>query len=166
MDLGKELDNSNKEIFRFEYLQEYFSDGSDKTENEINKQWKETHRIDMDLMKEWHDFIKAKAQNGVRFIWVRLVKFPLNEYTKSELYIFKKRVGYGINIRVITKEEYDKLEIDVKDFYLIDGKPLIMNYGKNNEYLSCEYNNKNSEKYNKIKNLLIKNSVSISDFSY
>ena len=88
MDLRKELDNSNKEIFRFEALQEYFSDGSNKLENEINMQWKETGKIDMDLMREWHNFIKKKAKDNVRFVWVRLVELPLNDYTKSELYIF------------------------------------------------------------------------------
>ena len=167
MDLGKELDNSTNEIFRFEALQEYFSDGSDELENEIKRQWKETSKIDMDLMKEWHDFIKKKHKKGVKFIWVRLVEFPLNDYTKLELYVFKKRVGYGIDIRVISKDKFEELKIDDKDFYLIDGKKvLLMNYGESNEYLGCESGNEEIETYKKHSALLIANSMSVLDFNY
>ncbi len=167
MDLDKELDKTKKEIFRFEALQEYFSDGSDELENEINRQWKETGKIDMntDLMKDWHDFIKAKVEKGVKFTWVRLLSFPLNEYTKSEIYIFKKRVKYGINIMLINKEKFNTLKIDFKDFYLLDGKALLMNYGKSNEYLGCECD-KNSEKYKGYKDLLINNSIPIKDYVF
>ena len=83
MDLGKELDKSDKEIFRFEALQEYFSDRSDELENEINRQWENKGEIDMNLMKEWNDFIIKKVKENVKLIWVRLIKFPLNDYTKS-----------------------------------------------------------------------------------
>ena len=167
MDLGNELEKAHKEIFRFEALQEYFSDGSDEVENEINRQWAETGRIDMDLMKEWHDFITKKVKNGVKFIWVRLVEFPLNAYTKCELYIFKRRIIYGIDIRIIIKKKLDTLGLPVQDFYLLDKKNLLlMNYGVLNEYLGCEINNKNFSEYTKYKDLLVKHSVPISEFSY
>ncbi len=164
MDFRKELDNAKKEIFRFEALQEYFSDGSNEIENEIKKQWKETGKVDMNLMKEWHEFISKKFKEGVKFFWVRLVKFPLNEYTKSELYIFKQRVKYGIDIRIITKENFDKLNIDVKDFYLVDDKVVLMKYGENNEYIGCELN-KNLGKYKMCGDLLIKNSIPVTNFN-
>ncbi|MBU0761249.1 MAG: hypothetical protein KJ600_05945 [Nanoarchaeota archaeon] len=167
MDLYKELDKSEKEIFRYEALQEYFSDGSDEIENKISQQWKEKGEVDMDLMKEWHDFISKKISGGVKMVWVRLVEFPLNEYTKSGLYIYKKRIKYGIDIRVITKEKFNKLNIEIKDFYIIDKtKILLMNFGNNNEYLGCELDSKNLQKYKESKDLLIKNSIPVSDFRY
>ncbi len=167
MELGKELNKSIKEIFRFEALQEYFSDGSDEIENEISRQWREAGEIDMDLMEEWHDFIRKKVEEGVKMVWIRIVEFPLNDYTKSSLYIYKKRVEYGIDILVITKEIVDKLKIDVKDFYLLDGKKvLLMKYGKSNEYLGCKLDNKNIEKYKQYRDLLIENSLPVSDFNY
>lgn len=165
MNLMDELEKSNKEIFRFEALQEYFSDGSNEVGNEINRQWRETGEIDMNLMKKWHEFIKKKVQNGVKFIWIRLVEFPLNEYTKSGLYIYKKRLEFGIDIRIITKEKFDKLGIDVKDFYFLDGKAIVMNYGKSNEFIDCELS-EDTEKYREAKELLIKNSVRVLDFKY
>jgi hypothetical protein len=166
MDLYQELGNSSKEIFRFEALQEYFSDGSDALENEINRQWKEKGEIDMDLMKEWHGFIKRKVKSGVKMIWVKLAEFPLKDYTLASLYIYKRRVKYGIDIRIITKEKIDALKIAIKDFYLLDRKNvLLMNYGKFNEYFGCELD-KNLEKYTQYRNLLIENSVSVFDFNY
>ncbi len=167
MDLGEELDKSGNEIFRFEALQEYFSDGSDVLQNEIEKQWREKNEIDMDLMKEWHEFIESKVKEGVKFSWVRLVKFPLNEYTKWSLYVYKKRVKYGIDIRIITKEKIEEFGVDIKDFYLIDEKnAFLMKYGKFNEYLDCEFDNKNLWRYKKIKDLLMAHSISVSDFDY
>lgn len=165
MDLMKELESAEKEIFRFEALQEYFSGGTDEEESEINRQWRETGEIDMDLMKEWHDFIQKKTAAGVKFLWIRLVKFPLNEYTKSSLYIYQRRARYGIDMRIITQEVFDTLDIELKDFYVVDDKAALMNYGKSNEFLNCEAS-QDSEKYKKYHDLLIKNSIPVREFKY
>lgn len=167
MDLQKELDKASKEIFRFEALQEYFSDGSNERENETMQQWREKGEIDMNLMKHWHGFIKKKTKTGVKMTWVRLVEFPLTEYTKKALWIYERRGEYGIEIRIITKNVFDKLGVGLKDFYLIDNKDVLqMNYGKSNEYLGCELNNRELEKHKKYHKLLVENSVSVDNFKY
>ena len=121
----------------------------------------------MDLMKDWHDFIKKKVKEGVKFVWVRLVEFPLNEYTKSELYTYKKRVTFGIDIRIITKEKRDELGVEVKDFYLFDDKKILsMNYGKSNEYINSEFKNEELEKYKNCMALLVQNSIPVEEFEY
>lgn len=167
MDLMRELENSKEEIFRFEALQEYFSDNSNEIEKEISKQFKETGEIDMDLMKDWHEFIQRKTSRGVKMIWIRLLKFPLNEYTKSEVYIYKKRLKYGIDIHIITEDKFNQLKIKFKDFYLIDKtRPIKMNYGKSNEFLNCQSDKKNILEYIKYRKLLIRNSIPINGFNY
>src|SRR3989344_5994804 len=118
MDLQEQLDSAKKSIFRFEFFQDFRMKDEEDLDKRLNEQFLKTGDVEMSLMKEWHDYIKLKTDSGLEMKWVRLVVAPMNFYTKLSLHIYRKRIKYGIDIRVITKENFDKLEINIKDFYL------------------------------------------------
>ena len=165
MDLDKWLDSAKKSIFRFEFLQEYKIKDEEDFDKRMDEQFLKTGEVDMSLMKEWHDFIRSKTSSGVEMRWVRLVVIPINFYTKLSLHIYRKRLEFGIDIMVITQENFDKLNIKVNDFYLIDDENvLLMNYDDKKDFLGVTLDNKSLKKYLGYKKLLLENSVPVGEF--
>ena len=147
------FNNAKVSMFRFEALQNY-DVGVDDMSNE--------------QMIPWWDFIKEKTDAGVKMQRVRLIKYPLTEYTKTELIIHKKSVMYGDDIRTIDDDDFQKLksemlhaanlDINLKDFWLIDDRVCLqMQYDENGKWLGFEVDNE-VEKYIKIKEALLTNS--------
>lgn len=147
MDLYQYLQSANKSLFRFETLQEYKVDGDD---------------INDENMKEWWGFITSKTKQGVQMERVRLIVEPLTKYTEKELLLHKKSKTFGDDIRIIKEENFTSLNIEMKDFWLVDEKIVLrMNYSKDGEYLSFDIIENDVDYYIKTKNLLLINSSNL-----
>lgn len=135
------LNNSKKSLFRFEALQQYDVGVDDLSDAE---------------MMPWWEFIKNKtSKENVIMQRVRLVTYPMTEYTKKELEVHKKSVTYGDDIRIVEGDVFT----DIKDFWLVDDEICLeMNYDENGTWLGFEISN-DIEKYIKIKDALLKNST-------
>lgn len=148
MELFDYLQSAKKSLFRFEALQEYLVEGED-LENDS-------------YMKEWWDFIQEKTRDGIVMERVRLIREPLTEYTKKELVVHKKSKSCGDDIRIIDGNNFEKLEIAEKDFWLIDDKIYLdMKYSNTGEYLGFDVHNNDIEPYQKAKELLLENSEAL-----
>jgi len=147
MDLYQYFQSANKSLFRFEALQDYKVDGD---------------RIDDEDMKEWWDFIASKTNNGVKMERVRLVTEPLTEYTKNELVVHRKSKMFGDDIRIIKEKTFKRLNIPQEDFWLIDEAVVLkMNYSETGEYNGFDIIKNNIDEFQKIKDILLKKSISL-----
>lgn len=147
MDLSEYLQSAQISLFRFEALQEYKID-KDGISNE--------------KMENWWSFIKDKKNSGVSMKRVRLVSYPLNEYTKKELVIHRKSNSFGDDIKIINEDIFKTLKLNKKDFWLIDDKlVLLMNYSNEGEYFGFDIIEGNINSYLKNKKLLLKNSIDL-----
>jgi hypothetical protein len=111
------LESAKKSLFRWEALQEYRVD-------------------DEDDMDDWWAFLQKKSASGVVLQRVRMIRFPLNDYTKKELQVHAMSNMHGDDIRVI-----EDLEVRdcLQDFWLVDDAVVIsMKYGNGGEYLGFE----------------------------
>jgi len=117
MELMDYLESARESLFRWEALQEYRVD-------------------DEDDMDDWWSFLQKKSASGVVLQRVRMIRFPLNDYTKKELHVHAMSNMHGDDIRVI-----EDLEVRdcLQDFWLVDDAVVIsMKYGNGGEYLGFE----------------------------
>lgn len=136
------LNNSEKSLFRFETLQYYDVGVNDLSDSE---------------MIPWWEFIKNKtSKENVIMQRVRLIRYPVTEYTKNELEVHKKSIAYGDDIRVVDGDAFDAIKneeqklnginIDI-NFWLVDDEECLeMNYDKDGKWLGFEVSN-DIEKY-------------------
>lgn len=144
MNIESYFNNAKVSMFRFEALQVYDVGVDDMSDEE---------------MIPWRAFVKEKVESGVLMQRVRLLTYPLTDYTIRELEIHKKSVVCGDDIRTVDSEIFNRLNIEAKDFWLIDDEVCLeMNYGESGKWLGFEMSN-DIEKYIKIKEVLLRNST-------
>lgn len=83
MDLDDYLKTSKKNLFRFEYLQEF----NILTEQAGIEFWKNHAKIDQNFMREWWNFLESKVSQAVQMRRVRLVRFPLQHSTALDKFL-------------------------------------------------------------------------------
>jgi hypothetical protein len=154
------LEKSTKSVFRFEGLQDYSAeDGEESVRNFI-----ESGKLPfISSETEWWQGIKRKNESGVKTYRVRLVRSPLNDYTKMEIALHRMSAEYsGEDIRIIEQGIFDKVFTkSIPDFYLIDDKYAFpMKYGLKGKFMGDNIVSGNKvEEYVLYKDLLLKNSV-------
>jgi len=157
MDLMAYLNSAKNNIFRFEYFQCYADD------NEALEYWLKTNDVNQNDMREWWNFIEAKNKEGVKMSRVRRVLFPMNDYTKMELRIHELSNQRGDNVMIVLDDEFKKLNIIKKDFWLIDDEAVLeMNYSEDGYFLGFRADDNISE-YINIREKLTNNSHIIND---
>jgi hypothetical protein len=160
MTLLETLDQAKQSLFRFEYLQSF----SVNSEKELWDIWEKEHRIADGYMQHWWNYITDKQNSGVKMTRVSLVRFPLTPYKEMELEIFKKTITYGDDIRIITGERFDKLNLNVKDFWLIDESTAIdLIYTASGDWIGFSGINDTSG-YLKAQQQILLNSVTLAEF--
>jgi hypothetical protein len=133
-ELDTYIKNASESIFRYEGLQDYTAEDGE----EFVKNFIETGTISFSPeLSEWWQNLKKKNESGIRTYRVRLVTYPMTDYTKAELTALKESsVFSGEDIRVITKDKLSAIAADLQDYYLIDNKYLfLMKYGTKGKYL-------------------------------
>lgn len=160
------LKNAKKSIFRFESLQDYSAeDGEDTIEHFIK-----TGEIGWDPTKnDFWKMIKSKNKAGIETARVRLITFPLTNYTKWEVASLKIASEFSDeNLRFIEQEVYEKIIPKTGDFYLIDDEIIVeMKYGAKGKFLKDKISNVENLKtdYVDIKYLLLSHSLPINELS-
>ncbi len=119
-----------KSVFRYEALQDYSAmDG----EEFVQEYLKLGTFSPLPKDTEWWQEIKNKNDQGIRTCRVRLVSYPLTDYTKAELAWHKEAAAFsGEDIRTIEKEALERIfnGREIADFYLVDGMHLyFLEYG-------------------------------------
>ena len=147
MNLMHYLENAKTSLFRWEALQEY------KVEED-------------DDLTPWWSFIEEKVAEGVIMQRVRLIKLPLNTYTKDEIESHKISCEKGDDIQCILQPKFSVENFN--DFWLIDEKIVLnMNYSDDGEYRGFEVEENQSvlDDYLNFKKELLSHSKSIMDFN-
>lgn len=153
------LDSARESIFRFEYFQSYECD------DKVLSDWQKTGVINEDDMLDWWNFIETRKKEGVIMSRVRRVVLPMNEYTKMELHIHKLSNQRGDNISIIKDDDFEKMKIENKDFWMIDDNVVLeMDYTGDGKFLGFRVNN-NVQEFIDTRNELIKNSTLIDDLT-
>lgn len=147
MELMEYFEEAQKSLFRWEALQEYRVEGDD----------------DPKELQEWWHFIENKTKNGVVMQRVRLVAYPLTDYTKKEIEVHKQSAKRGDDIRYVLEDDMYDLE-HMPDFWIVDNKTvLMMKYDMNGVYEGFNVA-KNIQKYLDFKKMVYSRSQSISEF--
>lgn len=161
MTLLETLDQAKNSLFRFEYLQSF----SVHSEIELWDTWQKERRINEECMKEWWQYLANKKQNGVNMQRVSFVRLPLSPYKEMEIEIFKKTLPYGDGIRIITEDKFNKLNIILQDFWLIDESKVVdLHYDIEGKWLGFDVSD-DVTKYLKAKRSLLANSMPLLEFS-
>ena len=147
------LQSAQKSLFRFERLQVY-----DMPEEQTAFQnFCQTGVLKITGSdKEWFAFLQEKHGQGVVTQRVRLIEYPLTDYTRFELAFHRVALQHGDDIRFVTKELLNGLSLPVKDFWLIDDKIiLIQNYDTAGRWLGFEVGEQDMAVYQQGKNVLL-----------
>ena len=116
-----------------------------------------TGNIDIDLHKEWLDIIDNSKNRWANILRVHVVDFPISNYLKYELEVYKYNQQKWEEIFLISRNDFEWLKLDVNtDFWLFDDS-FILNiiYTDLWEYIKSEYMSENVSKYIKVKNKLL-----------
>ncbi len=160
MTLLETLNQAKQSLFRFEYLQSF----SVNSEKELWETWKNEHRIADEYMQDWWNYIADKKAAGINMQRVNLIRFPLTPYKEMEMEIFKKTIQYGDDIRLITGDSFDKLNISLKDFWLIDNTAAVdLHYDSEGGWIGFDVES-DVLKYFKARELILDHSVPLSEF--
>lgn len=70
--------------------------------------------------RQWRGYIRELQQQGVPFQRVRMISDPPTEYERWSLDVTDWNLSLGEDIRWITRQAADELDLPEYDFYLID----------------------------------------------
>jgi hypothetical protein len=159
------IENCKKSLFRFEGLQDYSAEDSDK--------WVENFLTTGKLAEipndnnEWWRKMKQRNESGIVTQRVRLVTEPLTDYTKMELAYLKEAKRYSSDdIRIIKEEDFKEIAPSgFKDFWMIDDLHVfVMEYGPKGKYLGSKMvEEQEVGKYLDLKEKLLERSSRIED---
>ncbi len=135
MTLLETLDQAEHSLFRYEYLQSF----SLNAEKELRLTWEKEQRIAEEYMQTWWQYISTKKENGINMQRVSLIRKPLTPYKEMEIEIFRKTVPFGDDIRIITEDQIEKLNIPHQDFWIIDDAIVVdLRYSSQGEWLGFD----------------------------
>jgi Family of unknown function (DUF6879) len=89
---------------------------------------------------EWCQEIEAASTEGRTFQRVRLIDFPITDYTRFEvIFGYRFTVQHGEDIRIIQRQDFESLVAPLsKDFWLFDDNLcVILDYDINGSYRGC-----------------------------
>lgn len=155
----KYFQNTKKSAFRLETLQDY-------NEKEEVEEFLKTGKVDPQDNDDWHQIIKvARARNAI-MQRVRIIKFPLTDYTKFEIEHYKYSQKAGEEIYIIEYSRFQQLSLKItKDFWLFDDTiALAMNYNTSGSFNGFTLPEKGTSRYLNSKVALLKNSIPLEDF--
>jgi len=152
------FNNFKKYAFRLELLQKYSVNEEKEDFENFNKKGKVNPKIN----EEWHDILIAAKKRGAKVIRAHVIKEPLSDYIKFELEHYKENKKYGEGALLISKEEFDKLNINIKrDFWLFDDNIVLeMNYDSDGHFLGFSQS-KDIQKYLDFKKMCEKADMSV-----
>ena len=134
MDFMGHLHSAHRSLFCFEVLQ----DGALGDRLKFYEEFLRKGSCGLSFLQEWNAFVGGKTAYGIPVRRVRLIRFPLTNYTKFALHTYQASAKVGEDTWVIADEDFDKLGIPSKDFWLIDEHVVLsLEYDSAGNYLQC-----------------------------
>ena len=156
--------NAKRSIFRLESLPKYRIAYDLKNFEKFKKGKKYLSQKETN----WFKRIKRAKNKNIKIQRVRIFSYPISAYLRYEIDFWRHSAKFGEEILFLESKKYKKikhhLKIKPKDFWLFDNKNLILfHYDKEWIWLKEEAVLKKVviEKYSKLRNELIKNSVTM-----
>lgn len=163
--------NTNSSLFKLETKQVYSDDElykkyvNTKYEN-FNKLFQKIENI---MLSEQSDLWKEATARHINIIRVHIIDLPLTEYMQYEILTYKISQKYNEKIRLMTREEAEKLGIseEIEDFLLFDDNNLIIHYYDdkgNYDHSVISEESDDLSKYIQVKKKLLTSSMNLNKF--
>jgi hypothetical protein len=83
--------------------------------------------------------VREATAAGRLFSRVRVVSFPLTDYTRFAMWVSGYTREAGDDIRYLSREQADAAELPKHDFWLFDSRKLVMmNFGEDDRFVGAE----------------------------
>jgi len=95
--------------------------------------------VDMSWAEGWLSMIREATAEGRRFMRVRVVSLPLTDYSRFGLWGAQLTNAAGEDIRYLTRNAAEKVELPSHDYWLFDSHKLArMHFGEDDIFLGAE----------------------------
>jgi Family of unknown function (DUF6879) len=92
---------------------------------------------DISYHESWSSMVRQATAEGRRFSRVRVVSFPLTDYTRFAMWVAGYTREAGDDIRYITREQ--AAELPEYDYWLFDSRKLLkMHFTYNDQFMGAE----------------------------
>jgi hypothetical protein len=87
----------------------------------------------------WLDMVRKATADGRRFSRVRVVSFPLTDYSRFSLWVSGYTREAGDDIRYLTREQANAADLPNHDYWLFDSRKLLMmRFGDDDRFVGAE----------------------------
>jgi hypothetical protein len=94
---------------------------------------------DVSYHENWLHMVREATSEGRRFSRVRIVSFPLTDYTRFAMWVAGYTCEAGDDIRYLTRDQAGATELPEHDFWLFDSRKLVvMNFGEDDRFIGAE----------------------------
>jgi hypothetical protein len=89
--------------------------------------------------ENWLNMVREATAEGRLFSRVRVVSFPLTDYTRFGMWVSGFTRGAGDDIRYLARDQADAAELPKHDFWLFDSRKLVkMHFGDDDRFVGAE----------------------------
>ncbi len=94
---------------------------------------------DVSFHENWLNMVREATAQGRWFSRVRVVSFPLTDYTRFSMWCSRYTREAGDDIRYLTRDQADAAALPKHDFWLFDSRKLVvMHFGDDDRFVSAE----------------------------
>jgi hypothetical protein len=94
---------------------------------------------DVSYHENWLAMVRAASAEGRLFARVRVVSFPLTDYSRFNLWVAAYTRAAGDDIRYLSRDEASAVKLPKRDFWLLDSRLLlVMAFDDDDRFTSAE----------------------------
>jgi hypothetical protein len=94
---------------------------------------------DVSYHENWLNMVREATAEGRLFSRVRVVSFPLTDYTRFAMWVAGYTREAGDDIRYLTRDQAEAAELPTHDFWLFDSRRLVvMNFDEDDRFTGAE----------------------------
>jgi hypothetical protein len=94
---------------------------------------------DISYHEGWSSMVRRATAEGRRFSRVRVVSFPLTDYTRFAMWVAGYTREAGDDIRYLTRDQAKAAELPTHDYWLFDSRKLVMmHFGEDDRFVGAE----------------------------
>lgn len=94
---------------------------------------------DVSFHENWLNMVREATAEGSLFSRVRVVSFPLTDYTRFGMWVSGFTREAGDDIRYLDRDQADAVELPKHDFWLFDSRKLVkMHFGDDDRFVGAE----------------------------
>jgi hypothetical protein len=157
-DLAWWLQNFKRSAFRLETLPQYLV----PQEEEMLARFKRGEEVRMPDDHPWLVRVRQHVVSGKAMRRVRVVTYPLTDYLRFELAMYRQTVAAGEDIRVCSSPEI----AGYGDWWLFDDRVVVtMNYDEAGHFLGTEQDATDVVTYCRRRDLALEHSIPFADYA-